>query len=79
VKETPKMFEVINVETGEVKVVTLDEAARIAKLAPADVAWAVEKCGMCSIESYQIFAALEGESPSENHGPEGEYVSMYEQ
>ena len=73
------MFEVINVETGEVKVVPLDEAARIAKLAPADIAWAVEECGMCSAVSYQIFAAPEGEGPSENHGPEGEYVSMYEQ
>jgi hypothetical protein len=35
-------YQIINLETGEFEVVTLEQAAEIAALDPADIEWAIE-------------------------------------
>jgi hypothetical protein len=47
-------YHIINLETGDFQIVTLEEAAEIAQLDPHDVAWAIEEQGVCETETYQI-------------------------
>lgn len=47
-------YQIINLETGDFQVVTLDEAAEIAQLDPHDVAWAIEEHGVCETNIHQI-------------------------
>jgi hypothetical protein len=50
------MFELINTLTGQIQVLSLADAAQAAKLDPVEIEWAIEECGMCSIDEYKIFA-----------------------
>ena len=47
-------YQIINLETGDFQVVTLEEAAEIAQLDPHDSEWAIEDHGVCETEIYQI-------------------------
>ena len=47
-------YQIINLETGDFHVVTLEEAAEIAQLDPRDIAWAIEEHGVCETDIHQI-------------------------
>jgi hypothetical protein len=47
-------YQIINLETGDFQVVTLEEAAEIAQLDPNDIAWAIEEHGVCETDIHQI-------------------------
>ena len=47
-------YQIINLETGDFQVVTLEEAAEIAQLDPHDIAWAIEEHGVCETDIHQI-------------------------
>lgn len=48
------MYQIINLETGDFKTVTLEEAAGIASLDPHDIEWAIEEHGVCETDTHQI-------------------------
>ena len=47
-------YQIINLETGDFQVVTLEEAAEITQLDPHDIEWAIGEHGVCETETYQI-------------------------
>jgi hypothetical protein len=47
-------YQIINLETGDFQVVTLEEAAEIAQLDPHDIEWAIEEHGVCETDIHQI-------------------------
>ena len=47
-------YQIINLETGEFATLTLEEAAALAQLDPADIEWAIEEHGVCETETHQI-------------------------
>jgi hypothetical protein len=47
-------YQIINLETGDFQVVTLEEAAQIAQLDPHDIEWAIEEHGVCETDIHQI-------------------------
>ena len=47
-------YQIINLETGDFQVVTLEEAAQVAQLDPHDIAWAIEEHGVCETDIHQI-------------------------
>jgi hypothetical protein len=56
-------YQIINLETGEFEVVTLEQAAEIAALDPADIEWAIEEEGVCETDTYQITKLDEAAEP----------------
>lgn len=47
-------YQIINLETGDFQVVTLEEAAEITRLDPRDIAWAIEEHGVSETDIHQI-------------------------
>lgn len=55
--------------TGEVRIVSMQEAAAMAQLDEADIAWAIEEQGVCETHDYEITDESEKtrEGASENN------------
>jgi hypothetical protein len=47
-------YQIINLQTGEFRTVSLEEAAEIASLDPHEIEWAIEQEGVCETELHQI-------------------------
>jgi D-arabinose 1-dehydrogenase-like Zn-dependent alcohol dehydrogenase len=50
------MYKLINLKSGAVETVSLEEAARRMQLSGEEIEWAVECCGVCSTDEYEIEA-----------------------
>ena len=71
-------YQIINLETGDFQVVTLEEAAEIAQLDPRDIAWAIEEHGVCETDIHQITklpeVPEEGEERDASDGGDGDSI-----
>jgi hypothetical protein len=47
-------YQIINLQTGDFKTVSLDEAAQLAELDPHEIEWAIEEHGVCETGTFQI-------------------------
>jgi hypothetical protein len=67
-------YQIINLQTGDFKTVSLDEAAQLVALDPHDIEWAIEEHGVCETDTFQITKLVDppedGHSPGEQ--PEGD-------
>lgn len=46
-----------HLQTGEVRIVSSQEAAQMAELDEADITWAIEQHGVCETNDYEITSA----------------------
>ena len=58
-----RKYLVINTKTKRSVTVDLEEAARISRLDPDDIEWALENEGLCQTERYTITETIVPESP----------------
>jgi len=58
-----RKYLVINTKTKKSVTVELEEAARISRLDPGDIEWALENEGLCQTERYTITETIVPESP----------------
>jgi hypothetical protein len=62
-------YQIIDLQTGEFRAVTLDEAAEISSLDPHDIEWAIEEYGLCETDTFQITKL--SDPPEDGHSPRG--------
>jgi hypothetical protein len=64
-------YQIINLQTGEFRTVSLEEAAEIASLDPHEIEWAIEEHGVCETGAFQITKL--NDPPEDGHSePEGD-------
>ena len=66
-------YQLINLQTGEFRAVSLEDAAEIAQLDPHEIEWAIEEHGVCETETHQITKLPEPPEMADEIGQSGEH------